>query len=400
MKFIVRLRNLSPNVWTLGLVSLFADISSELLYPIIPLFLTGVVGAPVAVLGVIEGFAEATASWLKTWSGQISDLTRKRKPLIFSGYFISAIAKPLMGLSTTWILLFFSRFLDRVGKGLRGAPRDALIADSTPPSDRGLAFGFHRGMDSLGAVIGPLLAILLLAHYKDDLRMPFYWAFIPGVLSALFVFRARESPTQPRPQRASEKIGIKNFNRLPVKLRYFFAAWLIFALVNSCDMFLLLKVKEMGFTMTEVVLVYALYNFVYATSSPYLGHLSDRLPRSSLLIFGFVIFGFVYIALTQQLSSLQVVMVFMTYGFYTAATDGVSKAFITDLVSDAERGTALGLFGTLQGIGALVASSVAGLLWTLYGSSAALLYGAVGAWIAAILLFATQRRRSVRSKTA
>jgi len=410
-------RGLTPNVIRLGWVSFFADISSEMLYPLIPIFLTAVLGAPVAVVGFIEGAAEATASLLRTLSGRLSDLSGRRKPYVFSGYLISAAAKPLIAIAAVvlgWPLVLIARVTDRFGKGLRSSPRDALLADSVSQAYRGRAFGWHRAMDTLGAILGPLAALAFVFRFHGTVpREIFYIAFIPGVIGAFLVLLAREKR---RPPQVKEVPKIA-FHALPPAFRGYLIAWGAFALANSSDVFLILRAKSV-LNVTDptdalqlTILLYVGYNIIYAAASPYLGHLSDVLGRKRVLIGGLLIFALVYLGFAFANALWQLATLFAIYGLYIAATDGVGKALAVDLVPTGIRASAIGLLGTVNGVAALVASGVAGVLWTFLGRLGthliklhgihnplqvsllsnlgpitAFLYGALGAIIGSILL--------------
>jgi MFS family permease len=371
---------LSRNVFDLGLVSFFADVSSEMLYPLIPVFLTSVLGAPVAVVGLIEGLAEATASLLKSFSGWWSDRLRYRKPFIVGGYSLSALAKPLLGVAVGWPMALGARVLDRVGKGVRDAPRDSLLADSTDPRFRGKAFGWHRGMDTLGAVVGPLLALGLLSVLHGNLRLVLLLAFIPGAIAAALVLVVKDKRREPG------RGDLPRLSDLTRPYKAYLLAWGAFAIANSSDVFLILRARSLGFTTVTVVLVYALYNLVYAFASPALGHLSDRIGRRVVLRVGLVVFAVVYLGFALADQGWMMWPLFGVYGLYIAATEGVGKALAIDLVPSSVRGSAVGMFGTVTGLCALVASVVAGVMWDAIGSYAPFLFGAAGAVVAAGLL--------------
>jgi MFS family permease len=381
------LKGLTANVLRLGWVSLFADISSEMLYPIVPVFLTSVLGAPVSTLGVIEGVAEAIASLLKSTAGAMSDASGKRKPYVFSGYVVSAVARPIIGLATGWGLVLFSRSLDRLGKALRSAPRDALLADSVSAEYRGKAFCWHRGMDTVGAIVGPLLALWLISALHDNLRVVFVVAFIPGMVGALFVLLVKEKTSAPKPRAASSERLTVRFSTLSANFKAYLYAWGIFSAGNSSDMFLLLRAHELGFSNTMTVLLYVFYNIVYAVASPWLGQLSDRVGRKHVLISGLAVFALVYAGFAFATAHWQIWVLYGTYGLYIAATDGVGKALAVDLVEPEVRAGAIGLLGTVTGIATLIASSVAGLLWTTFGSQATFAYGAVAAALACLFIW-------------
>jgi len=372
------------NVFMLGVVSCFADISGEMIYPLIPLFLTGVLGAPVVVVGLIEGVAESTASLVKIFSGWWSDRTRKRKPLVIAGYGLAVVGKLLLAVAFVWPVVLLGRFVDRFGKGMRGSPRDALIADSAPENERGRAFGFHRSMDTLGAVVGPLLGLLLVALLNDRLRLVFAIAIIPGFLSVAALALVREPRPKAAKKAAPPKITLAGFDP---RFRLFLLASFIFALGNSSDVFLILRAKQLGLSTTAVVLAYVLYNFVYMGVALPAGIRSDKGGRRGVLVVGLLIFAGVYAGFAFVTSNLFIWPLFAIYGLYIALTDGVTKALITDLVPADQRATAIGTYGTLTGIAALVASIVAGVLWDRVSTAAPFVLSAVGALIGALLLF-------------
>ncbi len=374
-------KGLTPNVIKLGIVSFFADVSSEMIYPLTPIFLTTVLGAPMAVVGLIEGVAEAIASIMKTVSGRMSDRTGRRRPFVFVGYLLSAVAKPLIALAGGWALVFVARFADRFGKGLRTSSRDALIADSVDAKTRGLAFGWHRAFDTMGAVIGPLLAILCV-KYVENLRFVFLWALVPGIIGALIVLFVKERRTALGSGNSTFKLS-----SLPTPFRRYLVAWSAFSIANSSDIFLILKAKQVGYSTALVIAVYAFYNLTYALASPYLGHLSDKMERKNLLALGLIAFAAVYVGFALVVHPWQMWVLFGIYGLYMAATDGVSKALAIDLVEAEVRATAVGVMSTFSGIAALIASTVAGVLWNAVGSWAAFVYGAVGAIVGAMMLF-------------
>lgn len=378
---------LSPTVVKLGLVSFFADVSSEMLYPITPIFLTLVLGASVANVGIIEGVAEGIASLLKTYSGRWSDRIQKRKTFVWVGYLFAAIAKPITGGATSWFYVLFARGFDRLGKGIRSAPRDALLAESVKPQYLGAAFGWHRMMDTLGAAIGPLIAILFLQVYSEPqhLRWIYYLAVVPGLISVLVVFTVKESTHEK--SRAKDSALKLQLSSLPKSFKTYLTAWGIFSLTNSSDVFLLLKAQKSGLSLTMTILLYAFYNLLYAISSPYLGHLSDRFGRKWVLISGLFVFALVYAAFGFAIEPWQFWCLFGIYGFYMAATEGVGKALAVDLVPKEFKATGLGLLGTVSGFATIVASSAAGLLWDHLGSQWSFFFGATGAVLAICVLF-------------
>lgn len=365
-----------PGVLLLGLVSFFADIASEMLYPITPIFLTGVIGASMANLGLIEGIAEGVASLLKTYSGFWSDRILKRKPFILAGYFISALSRPLIGLSTTSFHVLVSRTTDRIGKGIRTAPRDALITDYVENKDRGLAFGWHRSIDTLGAVVGPILGLLILT-YVSDLRRIYFWALFPGLVSVFVIFFLQEPVKKTI---TANKFQFK-WKALGYDYKYFLISWGLFCLTNSSDAFLILKMKDEGLTTSSVLLIYAFYNLVYALLSPYLGRVSDEWSKRKTLILGMTLFGLVYVGFAFAEHWSHFVILMAIYGVFMAATDGVSKAYVSDLVPKEFKGSALGILGTVVGCSQIAANIFTGLIWDNYGSTAALLFGSIGSFI-------------------
>ena len=379
------LKGIRKNVVVLGLASFFTDISSEMLYPIIPIFLTNVLGAPMSVLGLIEGIAESTASILKGFSGWLSDKIGKQRPFVVWGYSLSSFAKPILFFAFAWPLVLLSRFLDRVGKGLRTSARDAMIADSTDEAYRGKAFGFHRAMDTLGACIGPLLAILFLTVLKENIRIVFLIAFVPAILAVLtLVFFLKETPIK----RLNNKDGIKfNLNIFSPNFKMFLFASAIFAIGNSSDAFLIMRSKGLGLSVTMVILAYVVYNISYAVLSTPFGILSDKMPRKYVMIIGYAVFAFVYLGFAVITGSRMVWPLFFIYGFYIAMTDGVGKALVSDMVPKEYIGTAMGLYHFVLGIFAFFASLTAGLLWTYISPSAVFYYGAALS-IASCFLFA------------
>jgi MFS family permease len=379
---------LNPTVFKLGLVSLFADISTEMLYPITPVFLTTVLGASMASVGLIEGIAEAIASLLKAYSGVWSDRITRRKPFVAAGYLLAALAKPLTGAAGNWTHVLFARGLDRTGKGIRSAPRDALLADAVTTQSRGEAFGWHRGMDTLGAAIGPLIAIYFLAHHSErDLRPLYFWALIPGLLAVALVLLVKENSTRVRPlatPKAAQPLFL--YSSLSPTFRKYLLAWGVFSLANSSDVFLLMRVQQNGIALNWTIGLYCFYNLFYAVLSPYLGRLSDQWGRRGILLTGLIIFAVVYLGFSVATEFWQFAVLFAVYGFYMAATDGVGKAYAVDLISPNLKATAIGALAAVTGLATVVASTVAGLIWDHYGSQWTFLYGAIGAIVGASLL--------------
>ena len=379
---------LSPTVIKLGIVSFFADVASEMLYPITPIFLNSILGASMASLGLIEGIAEAIASLLKTYSGSWSDSISKRKPFVLIGYLLGAIAKPFIGLSHSWIHVLGARSLDRTGKGIRSAPRDALIADSVDSKNLGAAFGWHRGMDTAGAAVGPLLAIWLLSLQPDNLRVLYYWALIPGLISVLIILSLKEKTNAEPKQKKNQSFAnpFKTWKLTRPEFKKYIFTWGIFSLANSSDVFLLMKCKAFGISTQAVILMYCLYNLVYALSSPYFGKKSDNIDRRKILFFGLIIFSLVYLGFAFAQSTWQFWALFIIYGLYMGATDGVGKALAIDLAPAELKATSIGILGTVTGLCTIFASVAAGLIWDNLGNTSTFIYGAAGALLAALFL--------------
>ena len=366
------------NVIWLGFVSLFNDIASEMIYPIIPLFLTAVLGAPMAVVGLIEGVAESTASLLKVFSGYISDLFGRRKPLAVFGYSFSTLSKLILALAYVWPVVLLGRFVDRFGKGIRVAARDALIADSTEAGSRGAVFGFHRAMDTIGAIGGPLIAIGLMAIFASNYRLIFLISFIPALIG---VFILQFFVQEVRPAVPIEKIKIKwdGFGR---QFNVFLLVSLVFSLGNSSDVFLILRSKDLGMSAMLVVLAYVVYNIFYALFSYPAGVMADRFGFRKVLLAGFFIYSLVYAGFGLNTSSHYVWLLFAVYGFYIAFTEGVSKAYISNIAPKEKVGTAIGLYYTVTGVAVLFASLIAGWFWSSFGAAYAFYFGSIAALLA------------------
>jgi MFS family permease len=379
-------RELPRNVRVLSWVSLFQDAASELLYPVLPLFLTGTLGAPPSVVGLIEGVAEGTASVGKAISGRLADRFR-RKPLIALGYGISSLSKPIIGLAHGWGLVLGARFTDRVGKGLRTSPRDALIAAETPPELRGAAFGYHRAMDTVGAVIGPLLGLGLYELLDHRLRPLFFAAAVPALLSVVLIAWVREHPPEPGAERPP-RVPLRDLPKGYWRVVAFLA---LFGLANFSDALLILRVNELGLSFAGVILAYTLYNATYAALSYPAGVLSDRVPRRLVFAGGLGAFAVAYLGLGLADSAAWVWPLLAVYGAYTALTDGVGKAWVANLLPAGALGTGLGLYQGLTGVCALSAGIWAGLAWGADGHLPLLVSGAIVAVLAPILALGGRR---------
>jgi MFS family permease len=375
---------ITKNVYATGLVSLFTDISSEMIYPLVPLFLANVLGAPKSIIGLIEGIAESTASLLKIISGWLSDWAQKRKPLMLMGYSLSNIVKPLLALTNNWTQVLLIRFTDRIGKGIRGAPRDALIADSTASNIRGKAFGLHRAMDTLGAAIGPVAAFLLLSTFHEQYRIVFLLSAVPGILSlVILIFWVTEAKYKKTTQTKRPKLGLV---QLGPHFLVFLALTVIFTLGNSTDAFLILRAQNLGMSVSLIPLAYFTFNIVYSLAATPAGLWSDQIGRRSVLFYGYLLFSLIYLGFALAGTVLWIWILFTAYGFYYAMTEGIAKALITDLVPAHLRATAIGTFSFTTGIITLPASLIGGFLWEYISPAATFYFGAAMTFMAAILL--------------
>ncbi|MFZ5862617.1 MAG: MFS transporter [Nitrospirota bacterium] len=383
--------SLPRTVVMLGVVSLLTDASSEMIYPLLPLFLATTLGAGAAFIGLIEGVAESTASLLKFASGWWSDRLGKRKALVVAGYTVSACARPLVALAGAGWHVLAIRFTDRVGKGLRSAPRDALLAASTPPGSWGNAFGFHRAMDHTGAIIGPLIAMALLAWGLTDLRVLFALAAIPGLLAvAVLVFAVRDDTTVARSVPAAQPIRLSLAPFSP-RFKTVLAVITLFTLGNSSDAFLLLKAHAVGINAAWIPLLWILLHITKAASSTPAGALSDRIGRPRLILAGWMTYAAVYAGFGVADSAWQVWVLFAVYGLFFGLTEGVEKAYVADLAPAEHRGTAYGLYHAAVGMAALPASLLMGLVWEHVSPVAAFGLGAGLALLASALFLVVLR---------
>jgi MFS family permease len=374
---------LTRNVRVLSAVSFLQDTASELLYPLLPIYLTTVLGAPPAVVGAIEGVAEGAASVTKLAVGPLGDRYAKR-PLIATGYGMAALGKVIVAAAGAWPGVLTGRVVDRLGKGIRGAPRDALLVDGIESGERGRVFGFHRAMDTLGAVVGPLIGLAGYELLDHQIAPLLYIAIIPAVLSVLLIFLVREKPrTGPRPPRQPLFSG---FRDLPRRFWRVTAVVIGFGLVNFPDALLLLRLNEIGFGVAEVILAYVAYNVVYALASFPAGALADRLPHSVVFGVGLLFFAVAYLGLGLTTEPLWAWILIGVYGIFTACTDGVGKAWVSSLVGSGRQTTAQGVFQGGSGLAILVAGVWAGLLWGADGRLPLLISGAVGGCFAAVLI--------------
>ncbi len=381
-------RGLTRNEVVLGFVSLLNDAASEMIYPLLPVFLTSVLGAGPAALGVIEGIAESTASFLKLFSGYLSDRVRRRKGWVVAGYTISNIIRPLIALAGSWVQVLALRFSDRVGKGLRTSPRDAMIADSTPPEFRGTAYGFHRAMDHGGAIIGPLLATGLLLVFHDRIATVFLLSFIPGTLAVLLLLAGL------REREVVVHTGGSGFNvrsawaEMPADFRKYLAIILVFTLGNSTDAFLLLRAQALGVPITLLPAIWVVLHVVKMAVSVPGGMMSDRLGRKKVIVAGWMVYALVYGGFAFADQNWHAWALFAVYGIYFGLTEGVEKALVADLAPAHLRGSAFGLYHLAVGLGALPASLLFGLVWERFGAASAFGMGAGLALLSSVMLAA------------
>jgi len=376
---------LPPTVWLLGWVSLLTDTASEAIYPLLPLFLTHVLGARALAIGLVEGAAEAVSSVLKVASGRLADHAQRRRPLVVAGYSLSSLARPLIGLATAWGHVFALRLVDRVGKGVRSAPRDAILASVASPETRGRVFGFHRAMDHTGAILGPLLASVFLWFVPGQYRTLFLLTLLPGLAVVALVSRVPREAAEARLDSVRSAGGAPS-RKLPTGLRRLFVVLFVFALGNSTDAYLLLRLSNLGVAVAAIPLLWAALHVVKASSSVAGGLMADRWGRRPMILAGWLFYAVVYAGFAWAQTAAVSVALFLSYGLYFGLTEGVEKALVADLSPSGLRGSAFGVYNAVTGFGALGASLLFGAIWEWRGSSAAFLFGAALALLAAVLL--------------
>jgi MFS family permease len=403
-RFFARYKNLSGNVFALSLVSLLNDTSSEIIYPLLPAFLALTLGASPFAIGLIEGFAESVAAFLKLFSGYLSDRFDRRKFPVFFGYALASLARPLLAFVGSWQQVLAVRVTDRVGKGIRGAPRDAIIAESVPENKRGLAFGFNRAADHLGAVIGPVIAFVLLSYFADnpqnptaqDYRQVFLYASIPVVLGLfVIVFFVKEKSKELHSTETVApkiKLSLKEFDGNFKRLLFVVA---LFTLSNSTDAFLLLRAEQTGISITVLPLLWMALHLSKVISSLIFGDLSDKVGRKTLIFSGWIIYAFVYAGFAFAGSAWQTWTLFLIYGVYFGLSEGAEKALVADLVPPKKRGTAFGFYNLAFSITVFPASIVFGAIWTTFGAQTAFLCSAFVSICAAVLLLMVNTKQEL-----
>lgn len=368
IKVLTNLKFLTRTIWILSLISLFTDIASEMLYPIMPVYLKSI-GFSVALIGILEGIAEATAGLSKGYFGKLSDERARRAPFIQLGYLLSTLSKPMMAAFVYPVWIFFARTTDRLGKGIRTAARDAMLSDEANPETKGKVFGFHRSMDTLGATIGPILALVYLHFYPEDYINLFLIAFVPGIIATAFslLLKDKKPETPAAKGRVSFLSFIKYWKTSTPTYRRLLVGLLLFTLFNSSDVFLLLKVKQAGFDDTTVISVYIFYNLIYALAAYPMGIFADKWGLKNIFIAGLILFSAVYFGMSVTNDIYVFYGLFFLYGLYAAATEGISKAWISNISEKKDTATAIGTYTAFQSICTMLASSLAGLIWYLSG---------------------------------
>lgn len=373
----------SKNVFFTGLVSFFMDVSSEMIYPLVPLFLANVLGVNKSMIGLIEGIAESTASILKVFSGWFSDRIGRRKNLMLAGYAISTLSRPIIALAGAWQQVLASRFVDRLGKGIRTAPRDAIIAESTESTHLARAFSFHRSLDTMGAAVGPAIALILLQLYNNNYQMVFWLSMIPGAIAVLIIIafikdkkRAAVAPAE-RP-----RLTLKHFDW---RVKFFIVIATLFALGNSSDAFLILRAEQVGITTVMIPAVYLVFNLVYSLSSIPAGIAADKYGKKRLILLGFILFAGLYYGFAVAKSTAAVWVLFSLYGVFMGLTEGIQKAFLTTIIPPDFKATAFGVYATVVSFATLPASLIGGLLWDRVSPAATFYFGAATATLSATL---------------
>ena len=368
MKYITR------SIWILSIISLCTDMASEMLYPIMPLYLKSI-GFSVVLIGILEGIAEAIAGLSKGYFGKLSDTMGRRVPFVQIGYAMSALSKPLTAAFISPLWIFFVRTIDRFGKGIRTGARDAILSSEATVETKGKIFGFHRSMDTLGAVIGPALALIYLYFYPNDYKTLFIIAFIPGILAVAASFYLKEKNIlEVKAKKSTSFFSFLNYwKESPIAYRQVAIGLLLFSLINSSDVFLLLKAKQSGLDDTMIIAIYIFYNLIYALFALPMGILADKIGLKKIFIFGLVLFTMVYFGMSMNLNLYIFIALFFFYGIYAAATEGIAKAWISNISDNKDTATAIGTYSALNSLCVMIASSWTGFVWYQYGDSVAFL---------------------------
>lgn len=377
----MKMKIVFSNVMMIGFVSLFIDMSTEMVYPLIPLFLTTNLGATPTIVGVVEGIAECTASMLKVFSGYVGDVYRNKKQLTFIGYSAAIAYKIALLLSTSWTGVLAARIIDRIGKGIRVAPRDALVQESSEKDKLGRSYGLHKMLDMVGSALGVLLAYFIVTN-GIEFETAFLYSIIPAVIGVLIIEGVREGKGDTK---SIEKFTLKGVS-LDRRLKLYLAAMFVFCLGNSSNIFLLLRAKDCGFSPSQVILLYLAFNVSASALSMFAGKLSDKIGRRRIIVPGYIIFALVYLGFGLFTSKEAIILLFIAYGIYTAFITAAERAFVAETAPANLKGTLLGLHGMLQGIGLLLSSIIAGLLWDYMGPSAPFLFGSSMGFMAAIAI--------------
>lgn len=365
------MQNITKKVLIVSLISLFTDTASEMLYPIMPLYLKEI-GFSIVLIGVLEGIAEATASISKGYFGKLSDISGKRAIFVQLGYSLSALSKPMIAIFSYPIWIFFSRSIDRLGKGIRTGARDAILSDEATKETKGEIFGFHRSMDTLGAVIGPSLALIYLYFYPNDYKSLFFISFLPGVLAivASFLLKDKKIITKANINTKNHFLSfLEYWKRSSLEYKKVVIGMLFFTLFNSSDAFLLLKLKQEGLSDTNIISIYIFYNIIYAIFSFPMGVVGDKIGLKKIYLLGLIIFSFVYFGMSLNTNIYYFFILFFLYGIYASSTEGISKAWITNIIDNNEVATAIGTFTAFQGICTMISSSIAGIIWFNFGAT-------------------------------
>jgi MFS family permease len=371
------------NVFFTGLVSFFMDVSSEMIYPLVPLFLANVLGVNKSLIGMIEGIAEATASLLKVFSGWLSDRLGHRKYLMALGYGISVFSRPIMATAGVWQQILAARFTDRFGKGIRTAPRDAIIAESAKTTHLGRAFSFHRSMDTMGAVVGPALAFFFLGIFNNNYRKVFWLSSIPAIIAVIIILLFINERKKDRPTGIDRpKLTLSHFDW---RMKFFVIIAAVFALGNSSDVFLILRAEQLGVPTVMIPVVYLLFNLVYSLSAIPAGMAADRFGKKRVILLGFLLFAGLYYGFAVATTAGTVWLLFAFYGLFMGLTEGIQKAFLATIIPKEFKATAFGVYATSVGLAMLPASLIAGWLWDHISPAATFYFGAASATVSAIL---------------